>query len=143
MREILFRGKRTDYGTWVCGSLLCFKDGDMFICCEDYIPDIQNKYQVDPSTVGQYTGVPDKHGVKIFEGDIVESRASEVREEWKRWAVVWEDGGFEFVRDVSQRKKHKHEANTLCSDEIELYGLAVVGNIYDNPEMLKGGDRNG
>ncbi len=48
MREILFKAKRLDNGAWVEGSLITYKDGTAFICCEDYIPDVLNKYEVDP-----------------------------------------------------------------------------------------------
>ena len=84
MREILFRGfhpcdgpdtivvdGEKVKGRWVEGSLLTYKDGTTFVCCEDYIPDVLNKYEVLPSTVGQYTGLTDRNGKRVFEGDIV------------------------------------------------------------------------
>lgn len=120
MREILFRGKRTDNGEWVYGDLThsVYKIGDT--CVGKYGCEI-GMHQVDPSTVGQYTGLTDKNGKRIFEGDVVEYR------EYGNLAVVWDDGAFQLMREDT------------FYDMLDRYtsGIStVVGNRWDNPELL-------
>lgn len=135
-RDILFRGKRTDFGEWVEGSLIAFSDGDMFICCADTAPDVLNKYAVDPTTVGQYTGLTDKNGVKIFEGDIVRYIDPDTQEYdiGEKYVAGWDEEeacvlfelfvyGESISYDVFNQKQAKN--------------LEVIGNIHDNPELLK------
>lgn len=133
MREILFRGK-TLSGAWKYGYFLKsvnFDEDDIAVITDNKIPEYVLK-----NTIGQYTGLT-ANGTKIFEGDIVESRASENKEDWKYWQVIFYDGSYCFEREVKKRK-YKYEQNLLCEDEVSLYGLVVVGNIHDNPELLKG-----
>lgn len=134
MREILFRGKRKDNGKFVEGYYMY-----------DDIPPFTNEprteivrggahqwgysmipYEVVPETVGQYTGLTDKNGNKIFEGDIVEYARDE---------------------EVGRIAYHESEAmfvvnfDTWLTDFDHMYGkdLEVIGNIHDNPDLLKGG----
>lgn len=140
MREILFRGKRLDNGQCVYGYYV----GD----CGDGISEIVDtsascapRVAVDPATVGQYTGLMDQSGQKIFEGDILESRASEDSQDWKRWEVSFKDGAF--VTDSKEcvtngrKKKRKLELVDICEDEIAFFKFHVIGNRWDNPELLE------
>lgn len=137
MREILFRGKRIDNGEWVEGSLFNAKE-DMFI-----IPH-GNKYRYDeleglafdvygckvnPSTVGQYTGLVDKNGVKIFEGDLIRST-----ETGETAIVQWfsEHSAFMIWCKTSNQVGFLYE----CEKSI----IEIIGNIHDNPELMGGGN---
>lgn len=141
MREIIFRGKSKESGEWIYGVPCYFDDSRHIV---KYLYNAEGGYvvgaeseEVIPDTIGQYTGLKDANGTKIFEGDIVESRASENKEDWKYWQVIFYDGSYCFEREVKKRK-YKYEQNLLCEDEVSLYGLVVVGNIHDNPELLEG-----
>ena len=134
-REILFRGKRIDNGEWVEGNYI-FEDFDRV-----GIHPIGTIIQcfVIPETVGQFTGLLDKNGVKIFEGDIIKfinGRLLDVR--FNRETLQWE------LTDVGVPDwKVNHLHNTLPLSELEVetcYGemtSEIVGNIHDNPELLK------
>ena len=134
MREILFRGKRLDNGEWVYGALANFRS----IANEIYtaiIPkvDVENSMMelksVDPSTVGQYTGLKDKNGKRIFEGDI----AKVLQGKDKDIAYV----GFENGAFMLYPKTGNIYERTLWEYWYNDWDVEIIGNITDNPELLE------
>lgn len=145
MREILFRGKRLDNGEWAHGyyELMVHLPGTIE---EEIYPVIHPSddhravsQRVDPSTVGQYTGLKDKNGVRIFEGDIIKPADGKGRPVFFTCEFV--DGAFcEVYRRTSTEVDFPFEVYSPFKD-IRINPREVVGNIYDNPELLeKGGD---
>jgi uncharacterized phage protein (TIGR01671 family) len=135
MRKILFRGIQTYHGKFVYGYYRLIGD-DIHV-----IIDNGGQEKVDPETVGQFTGLLDKNGVKIFEGDIIKFLKWE--EEGKgAFPVVWDNEEARFCldvtnyKDVKQPYEDKHYWH-LIGSHIELLQIVVIGNIYDNPEYLK------
>ena len=122
MREILFRGKRMDNGEWVEGNLFIpdKEDTPTQICIGTNI--VRITYDIIPETVGQYTGLTDKNGKKIFEGDIV-------KDIWRNYIelVEYNGGGFNPFAIP----------NWECTPDPD--GTVIIGNIHDNPELLRGG----
>lgn len=116
-REILFRGKRDPhYGKgWCYGVPYTDHEGDCIIATHN------SKMVVIEKTVGQFTGLTDKNGVKIFEGDILEAESG------NRGYVIFINGAF-------MKSCNSKDMPFLIASDVN----AVIGNIHDNPEMLKG-----
>lgn len=126
MRTIKFRGKcakDSKYaGEWVYGGLLqCEKSDDVLIVYS--ITDTCScTYHVDPATVGQFTGRHDKKGNKIYDGDILQD------DDKRRYQVTW---------DIQlSRWSLVYGSGYYSMTEVEIH-FQVVGNIHDNPELLK------
>lgn len=121
MREILFRGKRVDDGEWVFGDLLHNCDCVKIRENETEINHVARSFPVLPKTIGQYTGLTDKNGVtKIFEGDVISC-------DYFIGAVSFCNGCW-----------CASEVGKMPEDLYELINLEVIGNVHDNPELLKG-----
>ena len=131
MREILFRGKKNNSGEWVYGNLFNPDKSDTptQICMGTHI--IRICYEIDPETVGQYTGLTDKNGRKIFEGDIVVF-ADFFNDEIHRGVVYWCDLAFWFDCTETEGDEGIYSLAYISANILE-----VIGNIYDNPELLE------
>ena len=131
IREVIFRGKRADNGEWIEGSLLgidwCDKPSTYSIAPNTPVSVF---YSVIPETVGQYTGLTDKNGVRTFEGDIV----SLVKHDSLIYKVVYVPCRYELVNSKG--------VNCFVLDIYKSENIEVIGNIHDNPELL-GGENNG
>ena len=172
MRDIIFRGKRSNDGKWIYGSYVYQYGANMI-----YLPDGTDQecgfdyYHIVPETVGQYTGLTDKNGKKIFEGDILKGKHN-----WRSWNYSSDNTEEEFFAQKIRGAygKHKSEEYALFDEDryfyyrnyaVEYYAknggyrvrnggqfhsltqsyiynrdLEVIGNIHDNPELLKGGE---
>lgn len=140
MHEILFRGKRADNGEWVYGDLIhrqiWKRSVPVIIRNHDDGFDQYEEYEIDPSSVGQYTGLNDRNNEKIFDGDIVEYPIEQGKYQEKN-----------NIHEVVFEKRHGTAYFGIKMSEIETWGfdlsvpaklMQIIGNIYDNPELLKG-----
>ena len=123
-REILFRGKRVDSSKWIYGSLVVnihMGKTTYHILTNGMGQVYSNSFELIPETLGQYTGLTDKNGTNIFEGDIIDYASKKLIVGWNkmqhRWSMYCAIKDSVFI--------HLHEDGV------------IVGNIHDNPELLE------
>ena len=128
-REIKFRGKSIGTGEWLYGHLFIWglqppsNVPCICVCVPESWKEAYNLYAVAPDTVGQYTGLNDKNGKEIYEGDIVEFTNLDL----PNMVVRFDNGSFMLCED---------EYSTY--EELRMnYAVEVVGNIYEHPELIK------
>lgn len=124
MREILFRGERIDNGEWVTGLLGRYNPN---MECANLVYEFELLVPVKTETVGQYTGLTDKNGTKIFEGDILNTTNSNCAiwyVDYKNTAFCCNQGNVNY--------------SCLLDEFMQVSEVEVIGNIHDNPELLKG-----
>lgn len=135
MREILFRGKFSEKSRWSYGDLYT-DHGKVYIATRDTMHGVRVHEEVIPDTIGQYTGVTDKNGKKIFEGDIVQAKEPDTSYRfgcvWTLQVVVFREGSYGLLEFNKFFKSFRSFALSVTFE--------VVGNIHDNPEFLKGGE---
>ena len=129
-REIKFRAKKLLGGVWIYGDLVRNTSGSFAI-----VPAWGDKYmafdnyEVDPNTVGQFTGLKDKNGKEIYDSDIVKTKYG------RMCVVAWFCSsayiGFD-MKPIESKHPYPSACDLYLSDNLE-----VIGNIYDNPEYLK------
>ena len=124
MREILFRGRKTGFNEWVHGLITSPCEKTM---CELTQTNPKISWYVDAETVGQYTGLTDKNGTKIFEGDIVKFAYNEEDENPVFYSVEWKNDRACFG--------YAETADKMI--EVDSLHCVVIGNIHDNPKLLK------
>lgn len=163
-REILFRGKRIDNGEWVEGDLIqLHKNAEYWYILPNGVsselyekepyPFRQNDVmcevalaKVIPETVGEYTGLTDKNGVKIFEGDIVkatyierrcDSNGEHYNSEFELIEeVVFEHSAFMLKTDIEDIAMYRPLGFKLY-EKTRIKTIEIIGNIHDNPELLE------
>lgn len=146
-REILFHGKRKDNGEWVEGYYTHVgPTNDMRHYIIPYYASAFYGIEVDPSTVGQYTGLTDKHGKKIFEGDCIKVVIKKYgydgmteTETTQKGLVAYDSiGMIGLVLEVRDGRNLWSDCflELSMSDSIIDYRLEIIGNIHDNPELL-------
>lgn len=139
-REILFRGKGLETGKWLYGSFIKTPNHAHISTSGEAFP-----AKVEPKTISQYTGLTDKNGTKIFEGDILQGDEYPYCSDgdYNYYAeVVWfDDGccGFGLCTHKNPKSAVRGISDGNCEwfEDFDSNNWSVVGNIYDNPELIE------
>lgn len=131
MREIKFRGKRLDNGEWIEGDLLRMNDHRFIF--PDPAPEGIDKYEVDPATVGEYTGLKDRNGKEVYEGDVIKIPETDFNAEIIG-RVLFDDDAYYIIPLRGGHLWGLHWS-------LRKHDAKIIGNLHDNLELLKGGEQ--
>lgn len=139
-REIIFRGLRTDKNEWVYGDLIHgvgWKKGKMYMLPENINQEgchHLDGFEVIPESVGQFTGLQDKNGKEIYEGDILGDWTDiDGKMEQSRQAVFWHEVEGQWMLDNSFHQDRSHFFS--LAGELRDFEYEIIGNIHENPEL--------
>ena len=137
-REILFRSKRADTGEWIYGDVQQNVDAVKIREQEPNIQHVARSFVVIPETVGQYTGMKDKNGRRIFEGDVLQCEIDGEVDITENYLVIWDTDDARFALEVYKNGK-------LCFIDDEFQPIScffIIGNIHDNPDLLPSANKD-
>lgn len=129
MREILFRGKQKENGEWIYGGI--YSNNDEYFIINDSLPvnelgSVCNGVPINPETVGKYTGLKDKNGTMIFEGDVIPYN----EDDSINLIVEWSNDYLGYFVGLGL-------GETIEQPLFDFLYPEVIGNIHDNPELIK------
>lgn len=150
MREILFKAKRIDNGEWVEGFYFCMVHDDgrhvhhfimpLGVDLSLGTPIEKIQVEIDADTICQYTGLTDKNGNKIWENDIVK-RYNANGDKWRISKIVWADYSLNMgwcIEDIKSLTEYSGRLFKVGFDVNDAEKCEVIGNIFDNTDLLKG-----
>lgn len=132
MKEVKFRGRRVGNSKWVYGfyALISNKHHQIFSGTWHHASGSPNSFEVNPETVGQYTGLKDAKDVEIYEGDIIQDA------EENKYVILWDSGDARFV-SVNLPDYILNSESRFDEEKLIWAICKVIGNIYENLELLK------